>query len=303
MDKKSFDWRKGVAWKRYKKVLVTGMGGGCDVFSAFALAKELRTMKVLASDCELLFGNCTGQRPALETHKQLAPALYEIEAEKDDEKVEAVILEAGKPYYGTCALEESLRGAGADWEMRGPLLSVVMERKLSDKWRTVEAVTKHNVSHLVEAWSGQSIDLVIAIDNGGDSITGGVDYHDSVRLARDVQVRHALEAFAGHYYHVVFGPCSDGESTEEDMMEAVQAPGMRVMFKGAYRMSAAFVESLAKPCAVLGRTRTPAIIKLAHDLYHAGYDDKLIQKTIVPRALKPCVDLRLLFSVWVFSKL
>ena len=89
---------KNIAWARYKKVLITGMGGGCDVFSAYALFTALRSK---LPGTQLLFGNCTGNRPSLSAHRQLTPCLYAVARHCE-------IRAGNNGYYGSTALEESL---------------------------------------------------------------------------------------------------------------------------------------------------------------------------------------------------
>ncbi len=187
------------------------MGGGCDVFSAYSIFHELSTtipQQIDKKEINFYFGNCTGLRASIYSHKQLTEYFYEITRKST--------LEENKKYWGTSMLEESLyrlprtKGKGKEEEKEkekkggfaGPYLCVVPIKKPKDELvtrhnlKTMNLITEYNSKALIDGWKHLNIDLVIAIDNGGDSITGGIDFHgESMELGRDRQVLHALHTF------------------------------------------------------------------------------------------------------------
>jgi hypothetical protein len=220
-------------------------------------------------------------------------------------------------------------------------LSVVIEKKLSDAYATVDAVTDRNCELLNEGWDQQGFDLIVAIDNGGDSVSGGIDFKHDPRLARDMQVSVALERWKRaniakgnevDALHVVFGPCCDGETTEEDMLAAVgkkfelavaspravetekgdkesesataRALEFSSKFLGEWMIDGAVLRKSAEFCAPLGEKRTPSIMYTAHGIYHACKPEHVIKvplRTFVTRGKCPCVSMKLLCTAWIFS--
>lgn len=71
-ENKEFNLETQINLTKFKRIGIIGMGGGCDVFSAFAYYKFLSnyfmTIKEKQDNKEipiLFFGNCTGLRPDL----------------------------------------------------------------------------------------------------------------------------------------------------------------------------------------------------------------------------------------------
>lgn len=71
---------------KYKRILLIGMGGGSDVFSAYAYYKYLSKHLKSTSSPTLFFGNCTGIRDALKSHNKVSNYLYEIRTHREFEE-------------------------------------------------------------------------------------------------------------------------------------------------------------------------------------------------------------------------
>ena len=78
------------------------------------------------------------------------------------------------------------------------------------------------------------VDRVFAVDCGGDGLTGGVDLAESVELARDRQVHHALASSGLAYQQIVVSPGCDAESSVE------------VMSRAAFCVASAVVDAVAR---------------------------------------------------------
>ena len=139
--------------------LVLGMGGGCDVFAAFALARAWAG----GVSGEVLYGNCISPRPLPNGHTLITPHLVRCPPD-------IVALTPGDEAYGSTRLEESLpRGPDGS-----PLLFVVPSKGGGDA--TVEEVTRENSAAMGTALTALNLDVILAVDCGGDSLTGGLDF-------------------------------------------------------------------------------------------------------------------------------
>ena len=149
--------------------LVLGMGGGCDGFAAFALAQKWGS----AVEGPVLYGNCIGQRAMPDDHEQIADHLWCGPAEPR-------ALAPGDEAYGSTRLELSIpRGVDGS-----PLLFVVPRHT----GPVAEASAENQVA-LCGALRAMRIDSVVAVDLGGDSLTGGIDFKGSdPEMGRDRQV-------------------------------------------------------------------------------------------------------------------
>ena len=140
--------------------LVLGMGGGCDVFAAYALSQAWSQQEV--GSC-ILYGNCIGQRTLADDHEKLGPHLFCCPPS-------VAALQAGDEAYGTTRLEQSVpRGVEGS-----PLLFMVPSKGGRDA--DIERVTAANTEAICDSLRQLNVDIVLAVDLGGDSLTGGVDF-------------------------------------------------------------------------------------------------------------------------------
>ena len=98
--------------KSTERGLVIGMGGGCDVLGALAVAQAWQ--QVSEPGATIIFGNCVSPRPMPEDFVQLGPHLWRCPAE-------VVPLQPADGAYGSARIEQSLpRGAEGS-----PLLFII----------------------------------------------------------------------------------------------------------------------------------------------------------------------------------
>ena len=116
-----------------------------------------------------MFANSIGKRSLSKAHKQLAPNLYAVPPD-------LVPLKPGQEAYGTTLLEQSVpRGPEGS-----PLLFVVPHGGV----RGGDQVTEDDVARLTaansaavhEALRALRVSEVLAVDCGGDVLTGGLDF-------------------------------------------------------------------------------------------------------------------------------
>jgi hypothetical protein len=226
--------------------LVLGMGGGCDVVAAAVLARAWER----ESNGAVCFGNCIGTRPLPEDHELIVDNLYKLP--------EAVVpLRSGDEAYGSTRLELSVpRGTDGS-----PLLFIIPGDGKSGG--TLEEVTTANCAAVSGALKALRTSQVIAVDLGGDSLTGGLDFAGgSPEFGRDRQVMHALAASGVPFVHLVFGPGCDGESSVERMQAAMRDADDRGALLGAMPL-ANVVGPMAELAKTLSPNRTPNILARA----------------------------------------
>ena len=143
------------------RALVLGMGGGCDVFAAAAVASIWAAESPSAA---VFFGNCIGDRRLPDDHACIAPHLHRVPALVKP-------LEAGDEAYGSTRLEQSVpRGADGS-----PFLFVLP--KDGRDASSIEEMSALNTAALSGALAALRVDQVLAVDLGGDSLSGGRDFH------------------------------------------------------------------------------------------------------------------------------
>jgi len=200
-----------------KSVLVLGMGGGCDVFMAYTFAKKLYGLAEQKQGTgSILYANCISERTLSEDHETLIPdILHRVPPEQRK-------LQRDDNTYGTTFLEQSVpRG-----HRGSPFLIEVRGHKGITTQEEVISLTAVNTARFAQALEHLKADLVIGIDCGGDSLTGGKDFAVDAITGRDQQVLYALRTYQQknpgfEFVHVVLAPGCDAETTEKQMIEEV----------------------------------------------------------------------------------
>jgi len=198
-----------------KKVLVLGMGGGCDVFMAYTFAKMLGVTETGG----ILYANCISERKNGIPEDHLTLVTNALCAVPEGEPRP---LQKGENTYGTTYLEQSVpRGPG-----HSPLLIELRGHKGVTTEEQVRELTAENVGRITKAFCYLGVDLVIGIDCGGDSLTGGKDFACSPLTGRDQQVLFAFRKYRAEnpdfaFCHVVLAPGCDAETPEKIMRAEV----------------------------------------------------------------------------------
>jgi hypothetical protein len=234
------------------RAIVIGMGGGCDVFAATALGRLWQSQS--PEGATVLFANCIGARPLPDDHEPIVPnALYKIPATP-------VALVPGDEGYGSTRTECSVDPRGPEG---APFLFVVPKDGKSGL--SIEEVTKANGDAIASALKALRIDQALAVDLGGDSLTGGLDFEGgSFEFGRDRQVLHALGASGVPFSQIVFGPGCDGESSIEAMQQAVAKADSEGSLLGIVPL-AQLVAQMREMSKTLNPSRTPNILARAFD--------------------------------------
>jgi len=267
-----------------KKVLVIGLGGGCDCLVAYAFAKDIVQPR---THCGItVYANTIGPRN-MKGHLQLAPYIYAAPPG------EPVPVTPGDNCYSTTKIECSLpRG-----QEHSPLIFIVPQNKGND----IGQVFQHNKSSLLPDLALMGFDFIFGVDTGGDSLTGGIDWHDHPAMGRDRQILAILTWLPSvPFLHCMFAPCSDGESSYELMQQSIDSAITSGHYKGQFSC-APMINSLRLVSAPMGPTRTPCIMLQAWDkkLQHAPAPNQ--DKVIVQRGICPVVPSEWLVTAYVFE--
>jgi len=200
---------------RGERGLVIGMGGGCDVFASWALAQEWAEAQ---PEGEVLYAAASSERYVAKTKTELPDShithlvegAYSLGGER-------VPLQPGDDAYGTVKLELSVpRGPhGSPLVFCMPKSDNVAGMSLAE----VQKGIRDRFNLALEKIG--PISHILGVDCGGDSVTGGIDHSGDMEMGRDRQVLHALGACGVPFDHVILGPACDGESSEEQMIAAL----------------------------------------------------------------------------------
>ena len=237
------------------RAIVIGMGGGCDVFAATALGRLWQSQS--PDGATVLFANCIGDRALPDDHEPVAPGLFKI-------PTNPVPLVPGDEAYGTTRIECSVEPRGPEG---APFLIVVPKDGKSGL--SLEEVTKANCDAVSSALTALRVEQVIAVDMGGDSLTGGTDFAGgSFEFGRDRQVLHALGASGIPFTQIIFGPGCDGESSIPAMQKAVAQADSDGNLVGIVPL-AELVAQMREMAKTLSLDSTPNILARAFDTLKA----------------------------------
>jgi len=128
-------------------------------------------------------------------------------------------------------------------------------------------VTRANSSAMRACLTALEIDYVLAVDCGGDSLTGGLDFEasnglDAVEMGRDRQVLTALHSSGVPFTHLVLGPGCDAESSVEAMVDAIDNLQSRGRLLGVMSLENV-LPVMRELSQTLAPTRTPNLMYFA----------------------------------------
>jgi hypothetical protein len=245
-----------------RNVFVLGLGGGCDIITAYAVSTLLD-----GTSARIVYGNTkTGKVGPVE---EVTPHVV---------RVASTLPEPGsKPQgCGKAALDHSVprNPNGSPWIVR--LEGEEAERALVGEIRSL------------------GFDLIIGVDAGGDSIAsrGG-----RARLERDQRMLNILVQTGTPILHVVVAPGCDGECDVEDLYRALDARLTTGRYRGCFALDP-LLPILRSLSGGLKESRTPRIILRAADGQLARTSGG---RTVVPRGCNPVVPSAWLAHAFVFE--
>jgi hypothetical protein len=307
---------------RSGKVAVLGMGGGCDILTAFTVAKLLpglprdavygNTKRTMDEWCRPMEGSDLGGY--LFTTAPGCPCP----------------LVAGANYYGTCGIDASVpqltteepreligghepnATSASSGRVIAPLLLRIPKVPKLPGSRADEGELKAIAGALV----AHGFTAFIGVDAGGDSITGGIDHNGDPSTGTD-QMCHRVLLYTGlPYIQLVCGLGCDGESTDAQLRDTLERLAPRLLRSvddsqtapHLHRMTAEWVGMFERLNGPLGSSRTPAL--MAHavravDASDGGWsrmvalgsaDPSKVPRAVIDRGLQPEIGFDLLTS-------
>lgn len=250
-----------------KRVLVVGLGGGCDIISAYALAQMLRRLKATAP-AEIVYANT--KRDADEALQPIAPNVYRVPT-----KVRK--LAAGEFVHGTTQIDQAVKRGdrGCPWILR-------LSREEANQQQL-----RASLRQLAE-W-----DLIIAVDTGADSVVATAESGED---GRDKTMFRILRNLDTPLLHVLVAPGCDGETSFADLRETFRRLTEAGQYLGCFAldpMLAAYREFAES----LEPERTPNIILAAFEgTLPPGPNGGLM----VPRGMEPEIPGSWLTRAFVF---
>jgi Protein of unknown function (DUF1152) len=238
---------------RGKRVLVVGIGGGCDIISAYAVAhllKEAEAGTIVYADTKRF---CEDELEPVQSRVFRVPARIRP-------------LRPGCEAHGTTLIEQSIP--------RGPD-GCPFVLCLGD--------TQADRQTLQEEIESFAFDIVVAVDTGGDAVS---DAPESGMEGRDKQMLRVLCGLSAECLLVVVAPGSDGESTHDDLRSVLDEDSANSRLRGWFSLEPALpmLSQLASP---LEPTRTPNIIVSAfEDRLDSG---DAPGELLVPRGIWPSI--------------
>jgi len=258
-----------------KTVLVVGLGGGCDVISAYCMAKYIKEF----SPKKVLYGNTIGPR-TIPDAQELYPNVFSFSTPPIPLDTSCV-----QPYWGTVRIEQSLPQDGEG----SPFLFVVPHRE-GGSIHEITQRNKHALKHIVEM---EKWDLIIGVDAGGDSLTGGIDFKAHPALGRDRQMLTVLSSLGIEFWHLLIAPCCDGETSREEMDRFLQLSCSEQLVLGSFHLPSSVIESLEHYSKGLSNERTTNIIVNA--------SRSLDEMLTIPRGIRPQVPTNWMKTVIVLK--
>lgn len=249
------------------KVLILGVGGGCDIISAYALARMLRQTES-GEPAQVVYAN-TKRHPDASL-EPLAPHVFRVPPEVTMPEVRAYV-------HGTTEIDRSVpRGdRGCPWIL-------CLSHKKVEQEELVTSLRR------LDQW-----DMVITVDTGADSIVATAQ---SGSEGRDKTMLKILPGLGAPLLHIVIAPGCDGETAFDDLRETFHRWESTGDYLGCFPLDP-MLRVYWEFSAALRRDRTPNIILDAH---HEKLKTGPHGGLIVPRGISPEIPKDWLANGFVF---
>ncbi|MBU3661392.1 MAG: DUF1152 domain-containing protein [Flavobacteriales bacterium] len=240
-------------------VLIIGIGSGSDIIGAYALGKFLKENNPNAT---INIAVAVTPKSDYEGFDNLQENLYQVNSDK--------VSDLSK-------LHHTLQLIKQIYDSDNSFSPYVLVRPKYIQDTDIQIHQKDVTDAISKSLIFLNPDYIIATDNGGDSLTGGVS--DNVEKEFDRTGIRALQKFGKSFDYIVFGPGCDGESTKEMIKSSIELE--KDSFKGAFSITelAKLWSSISEN--FLPKDRTPNIILSALNLSN--------QEIEIPRHRKPLI--------------
>lgn len=256
------------------KILIIGIGGGSDIVGAYALGKILQQNN---PNARISVAVAVTPKSTYKGFDCIEENLYRANVREDVDLTKL---------HHTLSLIKQMSNFDSQF------LPYVLERPkykegtdILDHQNEVSKAIKNSLNYL-------NPEFIIATDNGGDSLTGGIS--DAVEKEFDRTGIRALQEFKKPFDYMVFGPGCDGESTMEMIISSIERESK--CFKGSFDITE--LAKIWSPISekFLPKDRTPNVILSA---FHFSEGTEIE----IPRHRKPLIPTQWLKVGIVFDGL
>ncbi|MHA1299397.1 MAG: DUF1152 domain-containing protein [Candidatus Helarchaeota archaeon] len=246
-----------------KKILIVGLGGGCDIITAYGISKLISVKRPKT----IIYGNTKynveNNLSSINTHIWRVP-------------VKQITLKSSMHTHGTTLIDQSVpRGNDGC-----PYIFLLRKNNRSENNLANEIKNLH-------------FDKIFAVDTGGDSI---VKTSLSGPQGRDMRMLRILLKTGVPLEHIIVAPGCDGESSYNDILNTFQEFHKLNKYKGCFLLKP-IIGTLKTLAAPLSTDRTPNIIVAA---YEDRLKKKNIEFAIIERENKQIIPLKWLLRGFVF---
>lgn len=252
------------------RVLVIGVGGGCDVISAHLIGRMIKAVRG-NEKTRIILANA--KKVVQSDFQRISPHIFKVPAQVIEIVPEMTV-------WKTTLIEQSV----PRWEDGSPFL-IIAPKELEDYELVADEIAGLNVAGIV------------AVDTGGDSLKGKPARVKVKMPGRDIRMMRALELTDIPMLHVVVAPGSDGETLWERMQTDVSTRLDSGHYQGWFSL-APQLDELRRLASNLTKGRTPQIILKAFDGRLKTDGHGLLE---VPRFKRPFYPQKWLVSGLVFS--
>lgn len=243
-------------------VFVLGLGGGCDVITAFAVSSLLDQAAT-----RIVYGNTKTDNVG--PVKAITPHVVRVASPEPEPGRKA-------KGCGSAAIDH-----GVPRDQHGSPWIVLLNDEAAER-------------ELVAEIASLGFDLIVGVDAGGDSL---VAKRKRGRLGRDQRMLGVLRQTGVPLLHVVVGPGCDGECSVEALRSALEVQLVAGNYRGCFPLTP-LLPVLRTQSVGLSESRTPRIVLAAADgLLTATNDGRIV----VPRGCKPVVPASWLAHAFVFE--
>lgn len=261
METAIFSQKWDLHFNSYKKVFLLGIGGGCDIISAYAVQFFCN----FPQNTAIIYGNTK----------------HEFDAD-------------------LCRISENIARLPSTATNNSSISNARMQTSIDrsiprgfDGCPYIVRCTKSSLRSLPYEISRLGFDLVIAVDTGGDSIVqDAISGHEG----RDKEMLEMLKASPIPFLLFVLGPGCDGESTEAQILHAFGRLIEEKKFVGCQSMES-LIPIFEKFAANLSENRTPNIIRNA---FQNKLMVTSTEQMIVPRGITPGISKKWLTHCFAF---
>jgi hypothetical protein len=244
-----------------KNVLILGLGGGCDIFSAYVVKKHIEDMGTK----KIIYGN--SHTKVHDDMKKLSPLIG---------RVGDTIIDLGdNPFFSHINLEKSTPRGDDGCPFIFCLPSEAHVPQLA-----------HEIQKL-------GFDYILAVDTGCDSIASS-EY--SGKFGLDAFMMKVIEQTKIPTTLIILGPGCDGESDAKTIEEALIKTAIDEQYLGCFYLDT-FEPIFEDLTAALPFYRTPVIISHAVQKYRRNGD----HLEAVPRGIEPKIPLKWLTHGFAFQ--